>query len=152
MLLRLLVPELRSVERRLELAQRRAASSRAIVREHSERAARQTSAAIRSPVTLALAAVAGFAGGRVGSTSRRLRALEDQLATIERLVRQTPESVTARAQSRGDGESDDGLDLQALLANVTRLATLVSLITSSQSGSAPEEASTPEGVAAAAGD
>ncbi len=78
--------------------------------------------------------------------------LEDQLATIERLVRQTPASVAARSQTSGRGERDEGLDLQALLANITRLATLVRLITSSQTGSATAETASPEPVAAAAGD
>lgn len=149
MFLQLLVPDLRKIERRLELTKERAARSRESVRERREHAVRKTSAAIRSPEALALAAVTGFAGGRIGSTSRRLRMLEDQLATIERLVRQTPESVAARSQA---SERDEGLDLQALLANVSRLATLVSLITSSQTGSTPAETSSPERVAAAAGD
>lgn len=152
MLLQLLVPDLQKIERRLELTKQRAARSRESVRARREHAVRKTSAAIRSPEALALAAVTGFAGGRIASTSRRLRMLEDQLATIERLVRQTPESVAARSQASGRGDRDEGLDLQALLANVSRLATLVSLITSSQTGSTPAETSSPEGVAAATGD
>lgn len=153
MLLQLLVPKLRKIERRLEYTKLRSARARRRVGERSERAARQASTAIRSPVALALATVAGFVGGRIGSTSRRVRALEDQLATIERLVRQEPDTVAPRARSRGRGETRDGLDLQALLANVTRLATLVSLLTKAQTESDPDlPPAAPEDVAAVAGD
>ncbi len=150
MLLRLLVPDLHQIERRLARAKLRSARARRAVRDRRERAAKQASAVLRSPATLALAAIAGFAGGRPGDTSRRVRAIEDQLATIERLLREQAGAVDAR--SHGRTGAGNGLDLHVLLANLTRIATLLKLVASTRADNDPEPQSAPDRAAAAAGD
>lgn len=152
MLLRRLVPELRTIERRIDASKLSAAHSRQRVILRGEQTAQRAAAAIRSPTALMLAAVAGFAGGRLGGTSHRVRALEDELERIERLIRKMPAAVDARTRSRESSDTRDGIDLQAVLANVARAATLVSLFTSSQKGGDPDAGSAPEGVAAAVGE
>lgn len=147
MLLHYLAPGLRETERRLESTKRRAARSRETLHARGERVVNKSAAAIRSPEALVLAALAGVAGGRIGSTSRRLRGIEEQLATVERLIEQVHDEGVAPAQSR---ERGDGLDLQALLANITRLATLVSMFTSAQNAGEPDPQAAPDDVAATA--
>ena len=145
MFLRLLVPDLCKIERELEQAKRRSTCARQAVVARGERAAAQTAERLRSPLTLAAAGIAGFAGGRLGSTSRRLRDIEDQLADIERLVVETSAPADDNAYSRGRRDNRDGLDFQALLANVTRIATLLSMVTSqADSGATGAEAVSPD--------
>ena len=152
MLLRLLVPDWHRIERRLARAKRRTARAHQAVHARRKRTERLASAALRSPATLAFAAMTGFAGGRLGDTSRRVRAIEEQLATIERLLRERADGVDARTHARTG--SGNGFDLHVLLANLTRIATLLNLVTSTRADNDPDPdpAPAPEGAAAAAGD
>lgn len=149
MLLRLIAPQLVEIERELERAQQRSARARRNLVGHSERIAQRTMARLRSPLTLAAAGLVGFASGRGGRTARRLRDIETQLEELERLIAESASGAGGDAQAHTGTSRGDGLDLQGLLATVTRVATLLSMARSASAGDASEAATATPDVAAA---